>query len=77
MRAFMDDPEEPAVGVAACRLLRCKTSFGATHGYSDWRSGSASAGYWCLGTMQTAGPDDDLVHPDRCRPGRGCFRPEQ
>ena len=74
MRAFMDDPEEPATDVVTCRRLRCKTAFGATHGYSDWRVGAASSGYWCLGTMQTAGPDDALVHPDRCRPGRGCYR---
>ena len=78
MRAFMDEPEPAVAATAACRMLRCKTAFGATHGYSDWRAGaSATAGYWCLATMQTAGPDDTLVHPDRCQSGRGCYRPDE
>lgn len=77
MRAFMDEPEEPQTSVAACRLLRSKTAFGTTHGYGDWRAGGATAAYWCLRTMTTAGPDDALVHPDRCRPGRDCYRADE
>jgi len=59
-----------------CRMLRTKTAFG---GYAsagdDWRMGeSTTAVYWCLKTMATAGPDDDLAHPKDCCQGRACFQ---
>jgi hypothetical protein len=61
--------------VPVCRLLRTKTAFGTTDGDHDWRSqGGSTAAYWCLGTMQSAGPDDDLAQPHACREGRACFQ---
>jgi len=64
-----------------CRMLRTKTAFGtytSTAGDGgDWRMGeSSTAAYWCLDTMSTAGPDDQLAHPHRCCGGRACFKPE-
>ena len=76
----MSDPENDAVRgsrqqATVCRLLRTKTAFGTTDGGHDWRSGeSSTAAYWCLSTMQSAGPDDLLAHPHACRDGRGCFQ---
>jgi hypothetical protein len=64
-------PERPAV----CRLLRTKHAFGTFRGnlYS-WQAGaSTTAVYWCLNTMETAGPDDGYAHPHQCRAGRSCF----
>jgi hypothetical protein len=64
-------PEQPAV----CRLLRTKHAFGTFRGnlYS-WQAGaSTTAVYWCLNTMETAGPDDGYAHPHQCRAGRACF----
>jgi hypothetical protein len=65
--------EEPVV----CRKLRTKTAFGSAQpGAPDWRTGdSTTAVYWCLFTMETAGPDDGLAHPHHCGAGRGCFVP--
>lgn len=64
--------EKPVV----CRLLRTKTAFGSFVGnLHAWQTGaSTTAVYWCLNTMETAGPDDAYVHPHNCRPGRVCFQ---
>jgi hypothetical protein len=35
----------------------------------------ASQSCWCRRTMQAIGPDGELVDPDDCRAGRGCFVP--
>jgi hypothetical protein len=59
-----------------CRLLRTKTAFGTIDGGHDWQAGTSStAAYWCLSTMQSAGPDDALAHPHGCLEGRACFQP--
>ncbi|MCA8951919.1 MAG: hypothetical protein KDE27_20585 [Planctomycetes bacterium] len=29
--------------------------------------------FWCGNTCQCVGPDDELVHPKDCQPGRGCY----
>jgi len=73
--------ELPIVTEAAtpvCRMLRTKTFFGTyTSTGEDWETGdSTTAVYWCLQTMGTAGPDDQLAHPDTCRGGRGCYKTE-
>ena len=78
----MSEEFEPTVAAATseapfgvCRLLRTKTAFGTFVGnlYS-WQSGkSTTAVYWCLRTMETAGPDDGYAHPHACCKGRDCF----
>lgn len=62
-----------------CRMLRTKTYFG-TFGAEElpWHSNeSTTAVYWCLGTMETAGPDDQICHPTSCLAGRSCFKAEE
>ena len=61
-----------------CRRLRTKTFFGTyTSTGEDWETGdSTTAVYWCLQTMGTAGPDDQLAHPHTCRGGRECYKTE-
>jgi hypothetical protein len=63
--------ERPVV----CRLLRTKTAFGSFVGnLHAWQTGaSTTAVYWCLNTMESAGPDDVYAHPHLCREGRTCF----
>ncbi len=34
-----------------------------------------SGACWCLQTMQTVGPDSEIVDPVDCRTGRTCFAP--
>lgn len=58
-----------------CRFLRTKMAFGSFGpDVPDWREGdSTTASYWCLCTMESAGPDDDFAHARKCRAGRRCF----
>lgn len=62
-----------------CRKLRTKHAFGAFSASGPlppWQAGgSTTAVYWCLETMETAGPDDGYCDAHRCRPGRACFKP--
>jgi hypothetical protein len=70
-REERSEEERPIV----CRLLRTKTAFGSFVGnLHAWQKGaSTTAVYWCLNTMETAGPDDSYAHPHACRAGRACF----
>jgi hypothetical protein len=71
-----ETPKPPAQPVpVVCRMLRTKMSFGSVEtGGPDWRTGaSTTAAYWCLCTMESAGPDDDFAHARKCREGRRCF----
>lgn len=75
MREFMDDEPEATEEVPeVCTMLRTKTAFGALAGGRQWQHGSSTAAYWCLCTMQSAGPDDDFAHPQACVAGRVCYR---
>lgn len=59
-----------------CRMLRTKTHYGTyTSTDTPWQTGdSSTAVYWCLKTMETAGPDDAFAHPHTCLAGRACYR---
>ena len=60
---------------SVCRLLRTKTAFGFIEDDTPWHeSESTTAVYWCLSTMETAGPDDQFCHPTMCRSGRECYQ---
>jgi hypothetical protein len=65
----------PAPSPTVCRKLRTKVAFGSpAPALADWRHGtSTTAVYWCLSTMESAGPDEALVHAQDCRAGRACF----
>jgi hypothetical protein len=67
--------EERQAAPVVCRLLRTKTAFGTFVGsLHSWQAGrSTTAVYWCLRTMETAGPDDGYAHPHACCEGRDCF----
>jgi hypothetical protein len=61
-----------------CQLLRTKnayTTYGHDTDVAPWQlAESTTAVYWCLKTMQHAGPDEALAHPHYCLAGRSCFR---
>jgi hypothetical protein len=59
-----------------CRLLRTKRAFGSSDDPANpWhQSRSTTSAYWCLETMEPAGLDDQIAHPELCREGRRCFR---
>lgn len=67
--------ETDAPAPVVCRLLRTKTSFGTFVGsLHSWQAGaSTTAVYWCLSTMETAGPDDGYAHPHQCCERRACY----
>lgn len=74
------DAEAPPDGAEApvCRKLRTKLAFSALITPEGeplrWQRGDGStAVYWCLATMECAGPDDALVHAASCRADRACY----
>lgn len=72
-RHRLDLVDEPTPTV--CRKLRTKVAFGSpAPALADWRHGtSTTAVYWCLATMESAGPDGAVVHAQQCRQARRCF----
>jgi hypothetical protein len=73
----MDDPTPATESKVPCRHLRSK----GMYVYNDFQ-GEPSQGdydntvYWCLKTMKSFGPDDELVDGPECRtPGRTCYEP--
>jgi hypothetical protein len=73
MSARLNVVDGPAPTV--CRHLRAKTPFSTLEELGrPWEHGDASnASYWCLCTMDAAGPDDGVAHARDCRAGRACF----
>lgn len=66
-------------GPEPCRKLRTKLAFSALVTEDGkplrWERGDGStAVYWCLATMECAGPDNGLVHAAECTPGRVCYK---
>ncbi len=64
------------VSEPVCRLLRTKSEQPLPSGdeWLPWTSGeSSTATYWCLATMEAAGPDGDFAHPHICALKRACF----
>jgi hypothetical protein len=68
----IDRQSEPRV----CRYLRTRqTTPTVIDGeVFPWEAGrDTTAAFWCLHTSSPVGPDDALVHPERCRAERACF----
>lgn len=70
-------PPDEAAPPPVCRRLRAKIPPSSWEELgTPWEHGEASnATYWCLDTMDAAGPDDGFVHAHVCRSHRGCYRP--
>ena len=73
----MTEPTEPlpVIQTPFCGHLRSKKFFlsdqiaAAAEDYLD-----ASGHCWCYHTQQVVGPDGNIVMPERCVPGRSCYR---
>jgi hypothetical protein len=62
-----------------CRKLRTKLAFTPLVDSAGeqllWQRGDGStAVYWCLSTMECAGPDGGLAHATLCRGDRACYK---
>ena len=69
---------EEALG--ACRKLRSKMAFLALRTADNeplyWQRGDGGTSvYWCLRTMESAGPDGGLCHATLCGRDRPCYEP--
>lgn len=76
----MDHPENaelPVLSETPCRHLRNKGMYVYTDGISgESHDDYDNTIYWCLSTMKSFGPDDDLVGGRDCRdPNRTCYQP--
>jgi hypothetical protein len=73
----MSEPTQtlPVIQTPFCGELRSKKFFlsdqiaGNAEDYLD-----ASGHCWCYHTQQVVGPDGRFVEPNRCVPGRSCYR---
>jgi hypothetical protein len=43
------------------------------HEVGEERTYPGDGYFWCARTSTPVGVDDELVFPDACRPGRGCY----
>lgn len=69
---------EAGDALQVCRKLRTKFAFlplvTADNEPVFWQTGdSSTAVYWCLRTMECAGPDGGLAHASTCRSDRDCY----
>ena len=77
----MTEPESSAPGLpivheSPCRHLRSKGMYVFNDGAIDPSDEYDSTIFWCMNTMKSFGPDDDLVDRNGCRnPGRSCYEP--
>jgi len=73
----MNEPTQPlpVIQTPFCGDLRSKKFFmtdqiaARAEDYLD-----ASGHCWCYHTQQVVGPDEQFVEPERCVPGRSCYR---
>lgn len=68
----------PAVEPTAtpCRHLRNKGMYVYTDGSGQAHDDYDNTIYWCLKSMKSFGPDDDMVNAEDCScPERTCYQP--
>jgi hypothetical protein len=57
-----------------CRHFRTKAFYTEGRHIVDPADCAPTPSGWCVHTTMILGPDDVLCSPERCRPGRACFR---
>lgn len=71
------EPARAALPIRRCLHLRSKMDYVSydSQGNGD-ENGAAASGAppcYCLRTHTVIGPDDDIVSPVECAPGRACY----
>lgn len=59
-----------------CKYLRARNPFGMMEGgeHPWWLMDDANTIFWCINSAGAAGPDNGLVGPKSCQPGRACYK---
>jgi hypothetical protein len=59
-------------GLCPSMLLKHLLTHGLDDRVHDNRQSPGDGYYWCAKTCTCVGPDDEIVHPSSCGPGRSC-----
>ncbi|MCB9271283.1 MAG: hypothetical protein H6561_17260 [Lewinellaceae bacterium] len=67
------DPEQKVY----CRHLRAKNPYGMMEGgeHPWYLLDDSNTIFWCVKGHGGIGPDNDLIAPPKCLPGRSCYQP--
>lgn len=59
-----------------CKYLKAKSPYGPVEGGEDpwYLLDQANTICWCIKSSGGAGPDNGLVSPGTCTPGRKCYK---
>lgn len=72
-----EPPPSPAPPARRCLHLRNKMDYvsldSQANGDENGASSSGAPPCYCLRTLTVIGPDDDIVSPTECAPGRTCY----
>lgn len=60
-------------GLCPSMILKHMLTHGLDETVHDDRDAAGDGYYWCAQTCNCVGPDDELVHPKDCLPGRSCY----
>lgn len=75
-RPTPDETPEAPVLVVLCRHLRSKGMYVYTDGSDHSHDDYDNTIYWCLQSMKSFGPDDEMVNRDSCGDAaRSCHQP--
>lgn len=68
--------DRPAAKPVPCRHLRSKGMYVYTDGSTPDHGDYDNTIYWCLKSMKSFGPDDDMVDRESCcEASRSCYEP--
>lgn len=71
-----DPPSDDSPAVVPCRHLRSKGMYVYTDGSQRDQGDYDNTVYWCLRSMKSFGPDDDMVDREACcDASRTCYEP--
>ena len=62
-----------------CQFLKAKSPYGPLEGGDNpwYLLDQSNTICWCVKSMSGVGPDNGLVSPDNCGPGRKCYKAQE